>query len=136
MGIVRDVLQEDDKVVVIITPTYSGCPAMKLIETNIGIHLKKSGFEHVKINTVLSPPWTTDWITAEARQKLKEYGIAPPPKVSQDKNALLFEAGLPVNCPFCNEEDTELKSQFGSTPCKSLYFCNSCQQPFEHFKCH
>ncbi len=132
MGIVREVELQDDSVRVVITPTYSGCPAMKVIEEEIVSALQKKGFENVTTRTVFSPSWTTDWLSEETKLKLKEYGIAPPGRASeQDSSGTLRE----IICPFCDSNKTELRSEFGSTACKSLHYCNNCQQPFEHFKC-
>lgn len=135
LGIVRDVeIAEDGGVTVVITPTYSGCPAMYAITASIEKSLKAEGLQQVKVKTVFNPAWTTDWITDEARQKLKEYGIAPPGYVIDDD---LFDfKPREIACPFCDSADTRRESEFGSTPCKSQYFCNSCRQPFEYFKCH
>lgn len=136
MGVVRDViLQDDGGVEVIITPTYSGCPAMNTIEINIKAALQEEGFEAVRVTTVLSPPWTTDWLTEEGRRKLKEYGIAPPQEKSFDKNTL-FAEDKNIECPHCGSTDTRMVSQFGSTACKAMYQCNSCLEPFDYFKCH
>jgi len=136
LGIIRDVkLGEDEEVEVIITPTYSGCPAMNTIEINIRAVLQENGFDKVKVTTVLHPAWTTDWITERGRKRLKEYGIAPPVEGSQDKNAL-FQDSPEVECPQCGSKNTEMVSQFGSTACKSLYRCLDCKEPFDYFKCH
>lgn len=136
LGIVRDVLVADggDTVTVIITPTYSGCPAMDVIGINIRMALMSRGVKKLNIEMQLSPAWTTDWMTDDGKRKLSEYGIAPP--VRKSANALgLFEDDE-VNCPRCHSSDTELVSRFGPTSCKSLYKCQSCHEPFEHFKCH
>ena len=135
LGVVRDVRIEGDSVAIDLTPTYSGCPAMKVMETEILAALKAKGIEQVAVNTVLQPAWTTDWMSETARQKLKDYDIAPPDKVAAaDLNPLNWETKS-VSCPFCDSAETDLTSQFGSTACKALYYCNGCQQPFEHFKC-
>lgn len=135
LGIIRDVrIHEDETVEVVITPTYSGCPAMNVIEINIKAALQEKGFEQVKVTTVLSPAWTTDWLTESGKRKLKEYGIAPP-QGSVDKGAL-FGKENDIECPHCNSTNTEMISQFGSTPCKSLYRCKDCLEPFDYFKCH
>ena len=126
LGIVRDVKSSEDSVEVIITPTYSGCPAMLEIEKNINNTLKQAGYNQVKVTTVLSPAWTTDWMTENGKRKLEEYGIAPPNPTNPDE----------VACPQCKSKNTELLSQFGSTACKSLYRCNECLEPFDYFKCH
>lgn len=126
LGIVRDIKLEEDQVEVIITPTYSGCPAMLEIEKNINNSLKQEGVEKVKITTVLAPAWTTEWMSEKGMVKLREYGIAPPNPTAPDE----------VSCPLCGSENTQLVSQFGSTACKSLYKCNDCLEPFDYFKCH
>jgi ring-1,2-phenylacetyl-CoA epoxidase subunit PaaD len=125
LGIVREVNSVDSGVEIVITPTYSGCPAMLEIEKNIHNALKAGGFEHFKIRTVLSPAWTTDWMTEKGKQALKEYGIAPPQRGKTE-----------VACPRCESTNTEIISQFGSTACKSLYRCKDCLEPFDYFKCH
>jgi ring-1,2-phenylacetyl-CoA epoxidase subunit PaaD len=135
LGIVRDVHYESDGLQVDITPTYSGCPAMKVIENSIYSTLQGKGFENISVKTVFSPPWTTDWLTDEAKQKLKDYGIAPPEKSGNPTWKPFSNANKKVVCPFCDSPQTKLTSEFGSTACKSLYYCNNCQQPFEHFKC-
>jgi len=126
LGIVRDVLVTDNFVEVIITPTYSGCPAMLEIEKNIHNALKREGVDHFKISTVLSPAWTTEWMTEDGKRKLKEYGIAPPNPTHPDD----------IECPQCGSKNTELVSEFGSTACKSLFKCKDCLEPFDYFKCH
>lgn len=136
LGIVRDVLiREDSGVEVVITPTYSGCPAMNVIEINIRATLQEKGYEPVIITTILSPAWTTDWMTEAGKEKLRAYGIAPPQGSSSDKSVLFGEARR-VACPRCQSENTELVSQFGSTPCKALHRCLDCLEPFDYFKCH
>ncbi len=136
LGIVRDVqLLPDEVVEVVITPTYSGCPAMGIIEVNIRAVLQEGGFDRVKISTVLSPAWTTDWLSAAGRQKLSAFGIAPPAEASLDKQALLGERRA-ITCPFCQSTHTEMLSQFGSTACKALFRCLDCWEPFDYFKCH
>lgn len=134
MGIVRDVKIADEKLVVTITPTYSGCPAMRAIEDDITTALKENLIDSFEIETTLSPPWTTDWMTDEAREKLTGEGIAPPQKGSADKNLLMGKL-RDVKCPRCGSHDTHMISQFGSTACKSLYKCNFCLEPFDYFKC-
>ncbi len=136
LGIVRDVVLHDDGITeVIITPTYSGCPAMNMIEVNIRSVLQENGVEPLKVTTVLSPAWTTDWMTEAGKRKLKEYGIAPPVEGSQDKGALFGESPKP-ECPHCGSPNTEMVAQFGSTACKSMYKCLDCKEPFDYFKCH
>ncbi len=122
LGIVRDVHAHR----VVLTPTYTGCPATLVIETMVRAALDKAGFADVGIETTLSPPWTTDWITEEGRRKLHAYGIAPPTPAGQRT----------VECPQCGSSHTEEISRFGSTPCKALWRCRSCAEPFDLFKCH
>lgn len=126
LGILKDVKVIDDKVEVIITPTYSGCPAMVEIEKEINNTLKNSRINDFKITTILSPAWTTDWMTEDGKKKLEEYGIAPPNPTAPDD----------IKCPQCKSENTVLLSEFGSTACKSLFRCNDCLEPFDYFKCH
>ena len=133
LGIIREIKFEDKTVEVLITPTYSGCPAMDFIGMNIKKTLLENGFNKIKITHRLSPAWTTDWMTDEAKEKLKSYGIAPPSSKSFDKNYL---QNLPVQCPHCHSMNTTLISQFGSTSCKAIYQCNDCREPFDYFKCH
>lgn len=134
LGIVRDVEVSGGHIEVSITPTYSGCPAMKAIQDEIISTLKSRGFDDVSVKTVYAPVWTTEWMTDEARTKLKDYGIAPPVKSGDEEFIPLMINAESVSCPYCDSEDTVLRSRFGSTACKSLYFCNSCHQPFEYFK--
>lgn len=134
MGIVRKVAIHDGKLEVTITPTYSGCPAMRTIEEDIEEVLKEKFIGNYHITTALSPAWTTDWMTDEARQKLTKEGIAPPQIGSADK-ALIMGRLRDVKCPRCSSHDTHMISQFGSTACKSLYKCNDCLEPFDYFKC-
>ncbi len=129
LGIVRDVKMNNDEVEVIITPTYSGCPAMDAISMDIRFKLIEYGYRNIKITQVLTPVWTTDWMTEAGKEKLKAYGIAPP-KFSKDLSDSMPE------CPQCKSADTKLLSQFGSTACKALYQCNDCKEPFDYFKCH
>ena len=136
LGIVRDVVFHNaDELEIIITPTYSGCPAMDVIATNIRIQLAVLGFKKIKITQILSPAWTTDWISEEGRQKLKEYCIAPPTPKQQVCNEKLF-AEEAIQCPHCNSWHTHRVSEFGSTACKALYVCDDCKEPFDYFKCH
>lgn len=134
MGIIRHIEWREEKLVVTITPTYTGCPAMDVIEKNTLQALQNHGFAHVEIKTVLSPPWTTDWITPKGLQRLEEYGIAPPVKGTADKRTLFQEAPKP-RCPYCKSPDTQMISAFGSTACKAQYKCKSCLEPFDYFKC-
>lgn len=135
LGIVREVLIKDDDVEVVVTPTYSGCPATSMINKSIRLKLIEKGIKNVKLTNRLSPAWTTDWMTAEAKEKLKAYGIAPPvySKTNQDD---LFAKPDEVPCPHCGSSHTKLISQFGSTACKALYQCEDCREPFDYFKCH
>ena len=134
LGVVREASIENGVPTIIITPTYSGCPAMKVMEEEIEAVLQGAGFDSCKIETVLSPAWSTDWITEKGRKELQDYGIAPPEQATSDKNAIL---GHPkqVTCPRCKSRETKMLSQFGSTPCKALYQCNDCKEPFDYFKC-
>ena len=132
LGIVRDV-QINDEVVVDVTPTYSGCPATEVIEKSVIDALHDRGIENVKLNRVLSPPWTTDWISAEGREKLREYGIAPPLEGGSKRELLLGNRS--IACPRCSSQNTEVVSEFGSTACKASYKCLECLEPFEYFKC-
>ncbi len=135
LGIVKSIENRGDEVTVEITPTYSGCPAMRQIESDIISKLNSKGFSKVTVSTVYSPVWTTDFMSDETKSKLKNYGIAPPGK-SEDSNDDLFSINLQtIICPFCNSDKTEIRSPFGSTACKSVYYCDNCHQPFEHFKC-
>ncbi len=134
LGIVRDVSVEDSKALIKITPTYSGCPAMKQIEDDIKSLMKENGMES-EIVMVYSPAWTTDWISVDAKEKLRKYGIAPPEHSTIDKRVLLGLQPRVVACPQCKSINTEMISQFGSTACKSLYKCLDCLEPFDYFKC-
>ena len=122
LGIVR--AADQDRVV--LTPTYTGCPATHVIETMVRTALDEAGFAHVRIETTLSPPWTTDWITPQGREALRAYGIAPPTPAGTRA----------VHCPQCDSTETEEISRFGSTPCKALWRCRACAEPFDLFKCH
>ena len=134
LGILRDVKWNGDICTVVITPTYSGCPAMKVIEDDIRAKLKEQGIDKVEVKLVYTPAWTTDWITDEAKEKLRAYGIAPPEHTSIDKG-LLMGKKRHLKCPLCNSENVEMISQFGSTACKALYRCLDCKEPFDYFKC-
>jgi len=131
MGIVREVRLLSNGVEVTMTPTFSGCPALKVMEEDIETKLHEIGFEHVAVKTTLSPPWTSDWITDAAREKLKTFGLAPPSRHGGDIQVTFFE---PVACPYCDSENTSIKNSFGSTLCRAIHYCNNCQQPFEQFK--
>lgn len=140
LGIVRDVRLEGETCVVTITPTYSGCPAMGVISESVSEALHAHGIEDVRIESRLSPAWTTDWMSAAGKAALKGYGIAPPVQQAIDISGL--HAGLrrraapDVACPHCGSPHTQLTSEFGSTPCKALYKCLDCREPFDYFKCH
>ena len=136
LGIVRDVLfspsrvgSNDDEVEIIITPTYTGCPAMDMIAMNIKLALIENGYSKIKITSVLAPAWTTDWMSEDGKRKLKEYGIAAP-------NKKFVVAANGIECPLCNSINTKLISEFGSTACKALYQCQDCKEPFDYFKCY
>lgn len=133
LGIVRDARIEGDQVVVDITPTYSGCPAMHEIERCVAGAFAARGVV-ARVQTVFSPAWTTDWMSDAAKEKLRAYGIAPPGRAADQALIPLVRRGAAVPCPFCGSRDTDTRSDFGSTACKSLHFCNACHQPFEHFK--
>lgn len=139
LGIVRDIDVDGSGVVVTVTPTYSGCPAVQVIERDILAALEAHGVAGARVRTVYAPAWTTDWLSESARAKLKAYGIAPPGAVrsgelgSADLVPLLRRRSSPA-CPYCDSSDTESRSDFGSTACKSLAYCNACHQPFELFK--
>lgn len=136
LGIVRDVKIDGDAVEIIITPTYTGCPAMDTISMNIRLVLAENNYQNIRITSVLSPAWTTDWMTEEGKRKLKEYGIAPPNPKQQVCNDKLFTADEAVQCPHCSSHHTHRISEFGSTACKALYQCDDCKEPFDYFKCH
>jgi ring-1,2-phenylacetyl-CoA epoxidase subunit PaaD len=132
LGILRDVRLEDGVAVARVTPTYVGCPAVLAIELAVEAALRDAGFE-ARVERVMSPPWTTDWITPEGRAKLTAYGIAPPEKAHNSVRALFGETV--VACPRCGSAETERLSEFGSTPCKALHRCRDCREPFDYFKC-
>jgi ring-1,2-phenylacetyl-CoA epoxidase subunit PaaD len=134
LGILRDVKWEGDTCIVVITPTYTGCPAMKVIEDDIKIKLHAAGIKNIKVELVYTPAWTTDWITDEAKEKLRAYGIAPPAHSSVDKGLITGKVKH-LKCPLCHSENVSMISQFGSTACKALYRCNDCKEPFDYFKC-
>lgn len=135
MGILRDVSIENGTVIVDITPTYSGCPAMEQITADVSQALATEGYDQVEVKLVLSPAWTTDWMSEESKEKLRKYGIAPPCKTSAVNSVngditMQFTA----TCPQCGSMDTQVVSEFGSTACKALWKCNSCKEPFDYFK--
>jgi ring-1,2-phenylacetyl-CoA epoxidase subunit PaaD len=133
LGVLRAIEVEDESVRVAITPTYSGCPAMRMIELSLEAALRAAGIDQFRIETVLSPAWTTDWLSDEGRRKLREFGIAPPAGTASRR--ALFGADA-VSCPRCGSAETERLSEFGSTACKALYRCRQCREPFDYFKCH
>ena len=121
LGVIRDVIFSENSYIISITPTYSGCPAVKAFQDDIKTCLKENDIENFELKIVYSPTWTTDWMTETTKEKLKKYGIAPPSET--------------VICPQCDSKKTELISEFGATACKALYKCKDCLEPFEHFKC-
>ena len=134
LGIIRDAVVDGDTVRVTVTPTYSGCPAMYEIVTDIRAALLAAGAHEVLVDTVFAPAWTTDWIGPEAREKLRADGIAPPGRAEPQGLITLTRSRTPVSCPFCGSSDTRLQSEFGSTACKAIHVCNACRQPFDEFK--
>jgi ring-1,2-phenylacetyl-CoA epoxidase subunit PaaD len=138
LGIVREVRERGDALEVVVTPTYSGCPATELIESSIGEALRAAGAAEVRVIRQLAPAWTTDWIAPSAKDKLARYGIAPPHVCGQsaglpaEKPIVFLARAIP--CPRCGSSDTERLSQFGATACKALYRCRACREPFEYFK--
>ena len=133
LGVVRDAQIIDGEWLITITPTYSGCPAMKTMEEDILSKLKDKGIDSAKVELVLAPAWSTDWLSDNGRIKLSEYGIAPP-EHEVDKSVLFAEPTV-VPCPKCHSRNSRMVSQFGSTACKALYQCNECQEPYDYFKC-
>jgi ring-1,2-phenylacetyl-CoA epoxidase subunit PaaD len=142
LGILRQIILDgpdegfQSKVRIIITPTYSGCPAMDMIRKQIHFEMLGAGYTNVVIESQLSPAWTTDWMSETGKQKLKSFGIAPPNPTQQVCQTRLFHQEEAIQCPHCNSYHTQLISQFGSTPCKALYRCLNCSEPFDYFKCH
>ncbi len=133
LGVVRKVEVSESGTKITITPTYSGCPAMQVIEEDIRRKLLQEGLSNLEVVTALSPAWTTDWLSENGRRKLKEYGIAPPE--NEVDKSLLFSKPIVVPCPNCNSKETKMVSEFGSTACKAHYQCLSCKEPFDYFKC-
>lgn len=133
LGIVRDVCDDDGALEVVITPTYSGCPATQQIENDIRAALDGADFNDAKLETRLAPAWTSDWINEKGRAALKDFGIAPP--VGKVSKRALFADQMPVPCPHCDSNDTSVTSEFGSTACKALWKCHGCGEPFDYFKC-
>lgn len=135
LGIVRDVATDADGVVTVtVTPTYSGCPAIQVIEQDIRAALVGAGHSDVRVRTVYAPAWTSDWIAPEARMKLKAYGIAPPERAESGELVQLMRRRAAAECPYCDSHETEVRSEFGSTACKAVCWCRRCRQPFEEFK--
>jgi ring-1,2-phenylacetyl-CoA epoxidase subunit PaaD len=131
MGIIRAINISRNHVEVVITPTFSGCPALEVMEAEIIRVLASAGLKNVQVTRQYEPGWTSDWITPAAREKLKQIGLAPPHIHQGNFIPVLME---PVTCPYCDSQETTLKNSFGPTPCRMIYYCNSCQQPFEQFK--
>ena len=137
LGIIRKIeMNVQFAPVITITPTYSGCPAMDVIRMNIRFKMTEAGFPNAEIKTILSPAWTTDWMSDAGKNKLKAFGIAPPNPKPVVCTPDLFQQEEGVQCPHCNSYNTRMVSQFGSTACKALYQCNDCKEPFDYFKCH
>jgi ring-1,2-phenylacetyl-CoA epoxidase subunit PaaD len=137
LGIVRSIEIIDGQTIhCVVTPTYSGCPATDVINMSIRMALLQAGFTHINIKTVLSPAWTTEWMTEAGKQKLKAYGIAPPNPQQVVCTIDTFQEEEAVQCPHCNSYHTTIISRFGSTACKALYRCEDCREPFDYFKCH
>ena len=137
LGIVRDVVEADDGLEVVLTPTYSGCPATEVIEASVREAIERAGLGPVRMRLQRAPAWTTDWITDEGRRKLREYGIAPPGKLDPEQGVpirLVRKRDESIACPRCGSTHTERLSAFGATACKALYRCVACREPFEHFK--
>jgi ring-1,2-phenylacetyl-CoA epoxidase subunit PaaD len=134
LGIVRHVSVIHNRVSLSITPTYTGCPALDVMQSEIREALRKAGAAEVDIKTVIAPPWTTDWISEEGRRKLKAFGIAPPPERLESESRSFYSLEIGVACPRCGSDRTELKNRFGSTRCKSFFVCRSCGEPFEQIK--
>ena len=134
LGVLRNIFYEEDSLKVVITPTYSGCPAMDRFQKDITEKLELLEVKNYEIKMQFDPAWTTDWITDAAKEKLRNYGIAPPAHKTKDKNVLLGKKQR-IECPRCKTKETELVSQFSSTACKAMYRCTSCLEPFEYFKC-
>lgn len=131
LGLVRSVGVEDGEVIIAMTPTFIGCPALDVMKSEIERQIRQAGAERVQVKVVYSPPWSTEWITTEGREKLKGFGLSPPPRHAGDIDLALLETAA---CPYCDSQDTSLKNSFGPTACRAIYFCNSCRQPFEQFK--
>ncbi|MFT7156591.1 MAG: ring-1,2-phenylacetyl-CoA epoxidase subunit PaaD [Parvicella sp.] len=135
LGVIRKAEWREDELVIVITPTYTGCPAMGQFEDDIIAKLKENGYQKCKIEVTYDPPWTTDWLSENAKQKLQDYGIAPPEEKTSDKHYLIGTEKANITCPQCKSTETKMISQFGSTACKALYQCQDCKEPFDYFKC-
>jgi ring-1,2-phenylacetyl-CoA epoxidase subunit PaaD len=133
LGVLRAVRRDEEAIEVVITPTYSGCPAMDMIALQVDLALEKAGFERRKVTLSLAPAWTTDWMSEAGRDKLRAYGIAPPQPRAAGRAALFGIEAVP--CPLCGSDRTERVSEFGSTACKALWRCTACREPFDYFKC-
>jgi len=152
LGIVRELNwcedQGEPKLIVTITPTYSGCPATAVIKRDIVTALRERGITNVQIETRLAPAWTTDWLSEQGKRRLQEYGIAPPQRLHRDSEQTpravgtrprlreASESEAAIECPRCGSKNARMVSQFGSTPCKAFYVCDACREPFDYFKCH
>lgn len=132
LGMVKNVTISNSGVTIYITPTYSGCPATEVIEKDIRSVLTQKGYKNVRVLLQHAPAWSTDSISSETKKRLKDYGITPPKKCSSSSHT---HEKRNINCAYCDSKDVKITSEFGSTPCKALYFCNACLQPFEYFKC-
>lgn len=133
LGVLRDVRLDGETIEIVITPTYSGCPAMDMIALEVDLALERAGFAHRKVTLSLSPAWTTDWMSETGKAKLRAYGIAPPQGRAKGRGALFGVEE--IQCPHCGSRDTKRVSEFGSTACKALWRCESCREPFDYFKC-
>lgn len=131
LGLIRSVGVQEGKVVVSFTPTFAGCPALLVMREEIDQRLRQAGAQEVEVKLIYSPAWSSDWITSTARRKLREFGLAPPPRHAGLVEQVLDEAAV---CPYCGSLETALKNSFGPTLCRAIYFCNNCRQPFEQFK--
>jgi ring-1,2-phenylacetyl-CoA epoxidase subunit PaaD len=136
LGIIRDIRSDEGEIRITLTPTYSGCPAMDVIRMNIRMVLLEHGYKNITLTTVLSPAWTTDWMSERGKEQLKAFGIAPPLPVQQFCRPELFGREEAIGCPHCHSYHTTRISEFGSTACKALYRCEDCKEPFDYFKCH
>lgn len=131
LGLVRQVAVDEERVKVVMTPTFSGCPALQVMQEQVEERLREAGFEEVEVQMSREQSWTSDWITPSGREKLKEFGLAPPPLHEGDMESAWRES---VRCPYCDSTNTDLRNSFGPTLCRAIFFCNNCQQPFEQFK--